>query len=102
MDERHRQAISHRIDNAAMNPHHTDIGAMHAGKNFDEGGFARAIAAEQRMHLARPDLTVDIINRTGAAEMLGDAAHADDSVLPDGCVIHADLPWAGGLSPPMK
>ena len=53
--------------------------AMRAGQHLDEGGFAGAIVAEQRQHLAALDVEIDAIERRHGAELLADPARGEQS-----------------------
>jgi len=44
---------------------------MEAGQDLDQGGLARAVLAEQPVHLALCDLKRDVVERTLATEALG-------------------------------
>ncbi len=47
------------------------------GQQFHAGAFSGAILAEQRKHLARPQIERDILDGDGAAECLGDPGQAN-------------------------
>ena len=48
------------------------LGVDDPGQHLDQGGLARAVAAEQRVHLARTDLEVDAVQREHAVVGLGE------------------------------
>ncbi len=51
------------------------VGGINAGKDFDEGGLARPVLAQQHMHLGGPRIEVHALERKDAGEMLDDPAH---------------------------
>ena len=51
------------------------VGLVRAGEDLDQRGLAGAVLAEQAVHLAGADLEVDAVERSGAGELLHDAAH---------------------------
>jgi hypothetical protein len=51
------------------------VAAVDAGQNLDQGRFARAVLAHDRMHLARQDGQAAVRQGRDAAEGLGDAGH---------------------------
>src|SRR5699024_9482857 len=56
-------------------------GLLHAGEDLHQGGFAGAVLAEQRRHLAPVDGEVDPLQRLGAAVVLDDVPRLQDHVV---------------------
>jgi hypothetical protein len=52
------------------------VGLMHAGEHLDQGGFARAVLAQNTMHLGRAHLEVDPFESLHTGETLGDFPHS--------------------------
>ena len=67
-----RTADMHRL---ALEQNLARIGRINAGKDFDEGGLARPIFAQQHMHLGGPRIEVHALEREHAWKMLDDPAH---------------------------
>ena len=67
--KRHRRAVE---DDFA------GVGALRARQDLQQGRFAGAVFAEQRMDLARPHLERDLVERDDAGEALGDPSHAEE------------------------
>ena len=82
MDEGDRQRVGRRIDGAAVEADLAGIGGVDAGEDLDQRRLAGAVLAEQRMHLAAPDVEVDVVERQRAGEALGQAA---DMARSGGC-----------------
>ena len=53
---------------------------MHARQHLDQRGLARAVVADQRDHLARMDVEIDVGQRRHRAEILGHVAERDDEL----------------------
>jgi hypothetical protein len=58
-----------------VEPHLAGVRPVRAGHHLDQRGFACAVVADQRHHLAAAELEVDALERQHAAEPLGDARH---------------------------
>lgn len=54
------------------------IGAVNAGEDFDERGFARAVFTDKGRDLAGEEADVDAIQGFDAGEYLADAAHFEN------------------------
>ncbi len=78
MDEGDGQLVRHRIDRSAPHADLPAIRAMHASQDLDQGGLTRAVAAQQGMHLTRPDIKIDLIDGARAPEDLDDILHGYD------------------------
>jgi len=50
---------------------------VNAAENFDERGFARAVLAHERMHLAASQVKLRAVQRNRAAETLGYAGERE-------------------------
>ena len=61
------------------------VGALHAGDDFHQRGFARAVVADQPGHLAAPRLQIDAAQGLHGAEVFGDAADAQVRRVAPGC-----------------
>ena len=62
-------------------PGHLDralVGGLGAGDHLDQGGLARAVLADQRVHLPGTDVEVDTAQRLDAAVALADAGQAQE------------------------
>src|SRR5690606_10210317 len=59
-------------DGLALDQHRAGIGLIGPGEDFDEGGLAGPVFPEQRMHLARPQAEIDMVERGISAEDLED------------------------------
>ena len=46
------------------------VRAVHAGQDLDQGRLAGTVLAQQRVHLAGPDVEIDIVERQRAGEPL--------------------------------
>src|ERR1700674_1954289 len=62
-------------DRLALDLDRTAIRVYRAGEDFHQRRFAGAVFADQRMHLAAPDVEVDAVERAHAGIGFGDAAH---------------------------
>ena len=58
--------------------HVAGVGRMHAGHDLDQGRFAGAVLAQQRMHFARPHIETHILQHADADEGFGDARECDE------------------------
>src|SRR5262249_22509912 len=63
-----------------------------AREHLDEGAFARAVLAAERVHLADSQVQAHAVKRTHAAVRLADALHADQRRAV-GRGVHADWRW---------
>ena len=54
------------------------VGLVKAREDFDQGGLAGAIVADQRQHLPLTELDADVDERRDGAEALADVAHLED------------------------
>ncbi len=61
-----------RMGNALDRDRSTGIGRMYTDDDLDEGGFARAVLADEAMDLAASQRPIDSVQRDGAAEPLSD------------------------------
>ena len=57
------------------------IGRMGAGQDLQKRRFARAVFAEQRVDLSRPDFKMHVFERQHAGKALADARHPEDRAL---------------------
>ncbi len=78
VDEGDRQRLRFRSDAAVAIENLAAVARVDAGEDLDEGRFARAVLAEQGMHLAAPDGEVDRVEGQRGGEALGDAAHLQE------------------------
>jgi hypothetical protein len=67
-----RVADVHRL---AVDQDLTGVGAVDAGHDLDQRGLARAVLADQRVHLARIERQRHILQRLRGVEALGDVLH---------------------------
>ena len=68
--ERRRDLLAAPADGAV-------VGLVGPGQHLDQGGLARAVLAEQTVHLAGLDVEVDAVEGPHAGERLGDAGHGE-------------------------
>ena len=64
-----------RRDLDAVEANDARVAREHAGDHLDQGGFAGAVLAEQRMDFAGPQREVDTLQRAQRAKTLGDPAN---------------------------
>lgn len=69
-----RAAQPHRLTRNRQMPR---VGPVHPGQHRNDGGFARAVLAQQDMHLARPERQRDIVHRQHAGKPLRDTDKGD-------------------------
>ena len=67
---------------------------MHARQDLDQGRLARAVVADQGHHFAGMHVEVDIGQRRNSAEILADAAQAEQQLAGRGGVAR-DCPSLG-------
>jgi hypothetical protein len=60
---------------------HALVRLVRAGENLDQRGLARAVLAEQAVHLPGADLQVHTVQRTHAGEGLDDAVHRQEHLV---------------------
>src|SRR5262245_34861363 len=68
------------MDGAVDGDRAAGIGRVDAGEDLDQGRLARAVLADQAMHLARLDRPVDRVERDRAAEALADAGKRQERI----------------------
>ena len=68
------------VDRLALEDHLTGVALIHAGQDFHQGGFARAVLADKHMDFAPADIEVDIRERQDAGEAFGDPAHFEEEL----------------------
>ena len=80
-----RDASGFRIAHAAkrhwvaLEANNAFVAGMDAGEDFHQCAFASAVLAHQRVHLAAPEIEVDVAKRCHAGERLGDMLGNKDS-----------------------
>jgi hypothetical protein len=74
-----RARVMHRVqlDRRAAEGDPPGIGPQRAGGDRDQGRLAGTVLAEQDVHLARPQLEVDLVERQHTGEALGDRLEAE-------------------------
>ena len=70
--QRTRSRGIHVLDRTARHRQRAAVGLFRAGDDLDERGFARAVLADDRVHLAGPQIERDAFERTDAGEGLLD------------------------------
>src|SRR3546814_4604610 len=79
-------------------------GLIDSGENLDQRGLAGTVVADQGHDLPGMDLEIDVGQRRDGAEILGNAAQAQDWRAGDGGVIGLDghrsrSPWIARMAP---
>ena len=71
------QRVGGRLDlhRPAVDANLAAVLSVKAVKNLHQGGFAGAVLAQERMHLACFDIKIDMVAGQDARETLDDAAH---------------------------
>ncbi|HEX6010472.1 MAG TPA: hypothetical protein VFY87_01440, partial [Geminicoccaceae bacterium] len=75
VDEADRQRLRDRVHRAAAQRDPAGIRAVDPGQDLDQGRLAGAVLAEQRVHLARHDIEVDLGQRLRTGEPLAQAGY---------------------------
>ena len=57
------------------------VGVIQAVEDVHESRLAGAVLTEQRMHLASPNIQIDVVVGDDARELLADAAHLENELL---------------------
>ena len=68
------------INRSALEDHLTGVALIHAGQDFHQGGFARAVLTHEHMDFALADIEVDIGERQHAGEAFGDPTHFEEEL----------------------
>ena len=66
------------LDHTTVQLHLPGVFGFSAGKDLDQCGFACAVLANERMHLAAAQVEIHFIQRGNARVPLGDSAHLQD------------------------
>jgi hypothetical protein len=84
-----------RRDLDAVEAHDARVAREHAGDQLDQGGFAGAILAEQRMDFAGTERKVDALQCAQRAKTLGDSANLQQRRRGIGAFVHLDITPTG-------
>ena len=84
-----------RRDLDAVEANDARVAREHAGDHLDQGGFAGAVLAEQRMDFAGPEREVDTLQRAQRAKTLGDPANLQQRRRGIGAFVHLDITPTG-------
>jgi hypothetical protein len=84
VDHRHpgRPAVGGRARGVRLRAeaHRAGVRPHRAGEDLHQGALARAVLADQRVHLAGPHRQVDAVQRDRRAERLADPGHVQEGV----------------------